>query len=90
MNTELLFQTVHFVNQLSVYATVTGWCYQFGLTDEEKERLSIPLDNWVLPMVKTARSRNVGISSEPDTGKQDTRKHELPSIGQEDTDDTIR
>ena len=41
------------MNQLSVYATVTDWCYQFGLTDEEKERVSIALDNWVLPMVKT-------------------------------------
>ena len=29
-NTELLFQTVHAVNQLSVYAAVMDWCYQFG------------------------------------------------------------
>ena len=36
VNTELLFQTVHSVNQLSVYAAVTDWCYQFGLTNEEK------------------------------------------------------
>ena len=36
VNTELLFQTVHSVTQISVYAAVTDWCYQFGLTDEEK------------------------------------------------------
>ena len=38
-NTELLFQTVHSVNQLSVYGAVANWCYQFGLTEEEKGRV---------------------------------------------------
>ena len=28
MNTKLLFQTVHSVNQLSVYGAVASWCYQ--------------------------------------------------------------
>ena len=37
MNRELLFQTIHSVNQLSVYGAVANWCYQFGLTEEEKE-----------------------------------------------------
>ena len=37
-NTELLFQTIHYVNQLSTYGTVANWCQQFGLTEEEKKR----------------------------------------------------
>ena len=36
VNTELLFQTVQSVNQISVCAAVTDWCYQFGSTNEEK------------------------------------------------------
>ena len=36
MNTELLFQTIHSVNQLSVYGAVVNWCYQLGSTEEEK------------------------------------------------------
>ena len=52
MNTELLFQTVHSVNQLSVYGAVTNWCYQFGLKEEEKGRVGIPVDKKVLTMVE--------------------------------------
>ena len=36
MNTELLFQTIHSVNQLSVYGAVVNWCYQFGF-DRRRE-----------------------------------------------------
>ena len=46
MNTELLFQTVHSVNQLSVYGAVVNWCYQFGLTEDEKGRASILVESW--------------------------------------------
>ena len=35
-NTELLFRIIHSVNQLSFYGTVSNWCEQFGLTEEEK------------------------------------------------------
>ena len=52
MKTELLFQTVHSVNQISVYVAVTDWCYQFCLTYEEKEQVAIPVDNGILTMVK--------------------------------------
>ena len=52
MNTELWFQTVHFVNQLNVYAAVANWCCQFGLTEEEKGRVGIPGDNKILTMVE--------------------------------------
>ena len=48
MNTELWFQTVHSVNQISV----TDWCYQFGVTNEEKEQVAIPVDNGVLTAVE--------------------------------------
>ena len=40
MSTELLFQTIHSVNQLSVYGAVANWCYQFGSIEEEKGRAS--------------------------------------------------
>ena len=42
LNTRVLFQTVHCVNQLSVFGAVANWCYQFGLT--EKGRVAIPVD----------------------------------------------
>ena len=51
-STELLFQTFNLVNQISIYAAVTDWCYQFGLTNEEKEQGAIPEDNGVLTMVE--------------------------------------
>ena len=82
MNTELVFQTVHSVNQLSVYGAVTNWCHQFGLTEEEKERVGFAHG-------RTRRSGNVGTSPDPGTWKQDARKRELQSIGTEETDDTI-
>ena len=36
VNTELLLQAVHSVNQISVCAAVTDWCYQFGLTEGKR------------------------------------------------------
>ena len=52
MNTELLFQTIHSVNQLSVYGAVANWCYRFGSTEEEKGRASILVDNKILTKLK--------------------------------------
>ena len=36
MNTELLFQSIHSVNQLSAYGAVANWCCHFGSSEEEK------------------------------------------------------
>ena len=36
INTELLFRTVHSVNQLSVHGAFANWCYQFGVTEEDR------------------------------------------------------
>ena len=52
MKTELLFQTVHSVNQISIYAAVTDWCYQFGLTGEVTEQVAILVDNKNLTMME--------------------------------------
>ena len=43
-NTELLFQTIHSVNQLSIHGGVVNWCHQFGLTEEEKRRFNLSTD----------------------------------------------
>ena len=63
-----------------------GLFYQFDLTDDEKlysvEKLEFVHD-------KNKRSRNVGISSDSDIWEHDTRKHEFPSIGEENIDDAI-
>ena len=40
------------MNQISVYAAVTDWCYQFVFTNEEKEQVAIPVDHGVLTMVE--------------------------------------
>ena len=47
-NTELLFQTIHSVNQLSIYGAVANWCHQFGLTEEGKGRAYFSVDNKML------------------------------------------
>ena len=47
MNTELLFQTIHHVS----HGAVTDWCHQFGLTEKEKGRVSLPVDNKMLTVV---------------------------------------
>ena len=52
MNTELLFETSLSVNQLSVYGAATNWCCQFGSTEEEKGRASIPVDKKILTKLK--------------------------------------
>ena len=52
MNTELWFQTVCSVNQLSVPRSSCELVYQFELTEEEKGQVSIPVDNKILTMVE--------------------------------------
>ena len=47
-NTELLFQTIHSVNQLSIYGAVANWCQHFGLTEEEKGRANPSVDKRML------------------------------------------
>ena len=46
-------QLIHFVNQLSIYGAVANWCYQFGLTEEEKGRANFYVDNKMLTSLKT-------------------------------------
>ena len=48
MNTELLLQTIHSVNQRSNYEAVANWCRQFDLTEEEKGRTNVSVDNRML------------------------------------------
>ena len=50
-NTELLFQTVHSVNQLSIYGAAANWCKQFGLAEEEKGRDILSADKKMLTSI---------------------------------------
>ena len=52
MNRELLFQTAHPANQPSTHGAAANRCRQFGLTEEEKGRVAIPVDNKFLTMVE--------------------------------------
>ena len=52
MNTELLFQTVHSVHQLSVYGAVANWCHQSGSTEDENGRTIATVDNKILTKLK--------------------------------------
>ena len=74
MNTELLFQTIHYVNQLCVYGAVADWCHQSVLTKEKKGRASAPVDNKIFDQVETGRSTTLGFSSDTSNWKQDARK----------------
>ena len=51
MNAELLFPTVNSVNQISVYAAITDWCYEIAWTNEEKEHVAILVDNRIQALV---------------------------------------
>ena len=76
-NTELLFQIIHSVNQLSIYGAVTNWCEQFGLTEEEKgqAKLKESVTKDVFDMCEITRSKTFGISSKTSIWKQLARKH---------------
>ena len=50
-NTELWFQTFHYVNQLSIYGAMPNWCQQFGLTEKEKGRVNLSVDKKILASV---------------------------------------
>ena len=90
MNSELLFQTVHSVNKISVNAAVTDWCYQFDLTNEEQEQVAILRGQWSSDHGGTKRIGNVGVSSEPSTWKQDAGLRKLPNeYWKKSTTDTI-
>ena len=51
MNTELLFPAIYSVNQVSIYAAVTNWCYKFALREEEKH-IPTPVDHRILAIVE--------------------------------------
>ena len=53
MITELLFQTVHSVNQVSIFAAVTKWCYKFAWKKEEKHTFPHTADNRIVAVVET-------------------------------------
>ena len=82
MNTELWFQTVHSVNQLSVNGAVTKWCYQIGLTEEGKGRVGIPVEFKILTMVELEEvtgslGNALGQIKENMTGHDAERLHRL-------------
>ena len=52
IDTELLCQTIHFVNQLNVHGAVANWCHQFGWTEEEEGRANLSVDNKTLTSVQ--------------------------------------
>ena len=74
MNTELLFQTIHSVNQFGTHGAVANRCEQFGLTEEEKGRANFSVDKKMLTKFTTRRSTTLGIASDNSTWKQDARK----------------
>ena len=47
MNIGVLFQTNHTVNQVSIYAVVTNWCYKFALKKENKNTFLHP---WIIEL----------------------------------------
>ena len=51
MNTELLFPAIYSVNQVSIYAAVTNWCYKFALKQKEKH-IPAPVDHRILAIVE--------------------------------------
>ena len=69
MNTELLSQTIHSVNQVSIYAAVTNGCYKFASKEEETEHILRPVDNRVMAVVEPDEVDD--IFSEPGTEKPD-------------------
>ena len=80
INTELLFRTVHSVNQLSVHGAVANWCDQFAMTEEEKGRVGIIVNNETLTMVQPEDVELLVSSSDPGAWKQDAGKRkELPN-----------
>ena len=86
MNTELLFQTIHFVIQLRMYRALTNWCHQFDLREEEKERAIFPVDNKIMTTFSTGGRTSLAISSDNSIWKQDARRRfEIRSAGQWNT-----
>ena len=51
-NIELFFQTVNSVNQVSIYAAVTNWCFRIALKKLEKDHIPTPVDNRVVAVVE--------------------------------------
>ena len=47
MNIDVLFQTIHSVNQVRIYAVVTNWCYKFALKKENKNTF---LHQWTIEL----------------------------------------
>ena len=71
INTELLFQTVHSVNQASVYPAGTNWCCKFALKKEEKEHIPTPVDNRIMAFVEPEEVEMLISSPNQAQGKTD-------------------
>ena len=63
-NTELLFQIIHSVNQLSIYGAVTNWCEQFGLTEEENGK-EMPKESVTKDVLTCVKSQEVKLLVSP-------------------------
>ena len=79
-NIELLFRSIHSVDQLSISGAVSNFCKQFVLTEEErgirktsgKERIR---DQRCIVKCEFSRSKTFGIFSKTSTWKQFAEKH---------------
>ena len=52
MNTELSFQINHSLNQSSIHAIVTNWCYKCAMKKEERENIPTPVVNRIMANVE--------------------------------------
>ena len=83
-NTELLFQTIHSVNQLSIYGAVANLFEQFGLTEEEKGRDNLSVNKSILTSVPSHELQLLVSLPTKASGQQFARTYvELRSIVQQ-------
>ena len=87
-NTELLCQTIHSTNQLSIDGAVTNWSFQFGLKDEERRTKCRSCEPNSVDHC-AARSGVVGITSKSSKWKQDAEALNVSYFGKEGSNDTI-
>ena len=69
MNTEIVLQTIHSLNQASIYAVVTNWCYKFVLKKEERAHIPTPVDSRVMANVEPEEVKMLISSPSPAQGK---------------------
>ena len=90
LNTDLTFQTINSVNQVSTHAALTNCCYNFALKKEEKEHILTHREQSNYGCFGNRRSGHVDIFSEPSTGKPDAAEWgKIQSIEKEGSHDPI-